>query len=252
MNKKNLFTNIAIFVTTLLFISAIIFQIYENDLSTIITMKKQNSEKNHVVLLHGLLRSSSAMKKIEKALHKNGYNVINFSYDSRAESIKLITDELDKKIKTKISDDIESIDFVTHSLGSIIVRYFLSHYKIEKLNRFVMIAPPNKGSSWGRFLSKNVPFIKWFLGGAGNEITKSEFPTPSCEFGVIAGGLGNSFGINPFLPGDNDMTVTVDETKLEGMKDFILIRGQHSTLLIQNRVINNIIHFLNKGSFIHK
>lgn len=46
---------------------------------------------------------------------------------------------------------------------------------------------------------------------------------PPIEFGVIAGGTGMKMGINPLLPGDDDGTITVEETKLEGMKDFIQI-----------------------------
>jgi hypothetical protein len=34
------------------------------------------------------------------------------------------------------------------------------------------------------------------------------------------------------------------------MKDFILIKGQHSTLLMQKRVIDNVISFLGTGKFL--
>ncbi|HQQ50752.1 MAG TPA: hypothetical protein PLZ29_06115, partial [Spirochaetota bacterium] len=44
----------------------------------------------------------------------------------------------------------------------------------------------------------------------------------------------------------------VEETRLEGMKDFIQIIGQHSLLLTQKSVIDNVVHFLNTGKFLHK
>jgi hypothetical protein len=37
---------------------------------------------------------------------------------------------------------------------------------------------------------------------------------------VIAGGTGKPRGFNPWIPGDNDQTVAVEETILEGMKVF--------------------------------
>ena len=78
-----------------------------------------------------------------------------------------------------------------------------------------------------------------------------DLPVPRCEFGVIAGGLGNGTGLNPLIPGDDDMTVSVEETKLPGMKDFIQIRGQHSLLLLQQEVADNVISFLKDGVFLH-
>lgn len=75
---------------------------------------------------------------------------------------------------------------------------------------------------------------------------------PQCEFGIIAGGLGDGEGYNPLIPGDDDMTVGVEETRLRGMKDFIRVKGQHSILLNDKNVIDNVVHFLDKGYFIKK
>jgi hypothetical protein len=36
------------------------------------------------------------------------------------------------------------------------------------------------------------------------------------------------------------------------MKDFILIRGQHSTLLLQHAVTANVVAFLKTGRFLHQ
>ena len=119
-----------------------------------------------------------------------------------------------------------------------------------------MIAPPNKGSQLARILSR-LSLYKWALGVAGGKVIDVEraipkiMKPPPLEFGVIAGGTGMKMGINPFLPGDDDGTITVEETKLEGMKDFIQIRGQHSLLLLQQSVIDNVIHFLDHGVFLH-
>ena len=221
-------------------------------------LKKGDGEpsgQRWVILLHGMLRTPRSMSMIERALSQNGYRVLNFGYPSRSESIKSIAKRLHRTIGKTVPRDVHSVNFVTHSLGTIVVRYYLSRYRVNGLKRFVMIAPPNKGSEWARILDR-LPLYRWFLGIAGQEIKHFPdslpqiLPQPPCEFGVIAGGWGNSTGINPFIPGDDDGTVRVSETKLEGMKDFILIRGQHSTLLMQKRVIDNVIAFLGTGKFL--
>ncbi len=217
--------------------------------------KSDTKEGNWVVLLHGIMRSPRSMNSIEYNLKSRGYQVINFGYPSTEESIETIAALLDKEIAS-IPDDGKSVSFVTHSMGSIVVRYYLAHYKVKKLGRVVMIAPPNKGSIIVSYL-KNWPPYRWFFGEAGQELARTPgslpntLPSPPCEFGVIAGGMGNDFGFNPLIPGDDDGTVGVDETRLPDESDFIQIKGQHSTLLMQTKVIDNVIAFLEEGKFIH-
>ncbi|HPJ40198.1 MAG TPA: alpha/beta hydrolase [Spirochaetota bacterium] len=213
---------------------------------------EQNGE--WVVLLHGIMRGPGSMDKIQGALERRGYHVMNFGYPSTSESIADSADLLSTAMK-KVPPG-TTVHFVTHSMGAIVVRYYLANYKGAGAARFVMIAPPNRGSSLAKRLSA-LPLYKTMLGRAGTELAKvnssliEDLPVPRCEFGVIAGGLGNGYGINPLIPGEDDMTVSVEETKLPGMKDFIQIRGQHSLLLLQQEVVDNVISFLEKGAFLH-
>jgi pimeloyl-ACP methyl ester carboxylesterase len=222
---------------------------------TIISSPKNLSKNEWVVLVHGMLSSPRAMTRIEKELIPNGYHVINFGYDSRENSIQTVTDDLDKIIRGQIPGDVRAVHFVTHSLGALVVRYYLSERKMKNLGRFVMIAPPNQGSVWGKSLVKNIPGVRQLLGISGEELQYSlKFrPTlpPPCEFGIISGGTGTSRGLNPFIPGDNDATVAVSETMMKGMKDHIVIPGQHTMLLFRKRVIDNVISFLGTGKFIY-
>jgi triacylglycerol lipase len=223
-------------------------------LDKVVPVKKPRGE--WVVLVHGLLSGPGALSKIEKELARNDYTVVNFKYDSRNQSIKSAADMLGKEIARKVPAGAKRVHFVTHSLGSIIVRYHLSECKMKNIGRFVMIAPPNQGSSWGRTLVKNVPFFDFILGIAGREVQHSpasRLPVPpKCEFGIIAGALGNSVGLNPFIQGDNDGTIAVSETELEGAKDYLLVRGQHTLLLSQKNVIDNVVSFIGTGKFLYR
>ncbi len=209
-----------------------------------------------VILVHGVLRSASSMSKIQNALREKGYHTHSFGYNSRKETIKSISQRLHRDITNIMKQNVESVSFVTHSFGTLIVRHYLANHELKKKGRFVMIAPPNKGSQWARILSR-LSLYNWALGVAGEKVQDVEksipkiMAPPPLEFGVISGGSKTRFGINPLLPGDDDGTVTVEETKLEGMKDFIQIRGQHSLLLVQKSVIDNVIAFLEEGKFLH-
>jgi hypothetical protein len=73
--------------------------------------------------------------------------------------------------------------------------------------------------------------------------------TPQCEFGIIAGGLGNDTGFNPLLPGDNDGVVTVASARLEGARDMMVVPSLHTALIINPKVFEYTLHFLEHGDF---
>ena len=91
-----------------------------------------------------------------------------------------------------------------------------------------MIGPPNQGSRMALMLSRSYLF-KWITGRAGLELganwndLEPNLATPAFEFGIIAGGQRNpKLFSNFFLPGQDDFTVSVDETKLAGATDFLI------------------------------
>src|SRR5262245_12232574 len=80
-------------------------------------------EGKPVVLLHGLLRTSSSMSRIADALTAQGFHVCNVSYPSRHFRIEeLARDYVAPAIEHCFPGSAEPIDFVTHSMGGIVVR----------------------------------------------------------------------------------------------------------------------------------
>ena len=147
-----------------------------------------------VVLLHGLARSSSSMNKMEKALQETGYLTANIDYPSRDFEIEELASIAvgDGLAVCRTGGSVAKIHFVTHSLGGILVRQYLSTGTIEELGRVVMLGPPNQGSLAADDL-EGVPGFDWINGPAGRQLEKDMNSVPLAlgpadfELGVIAG-----------------------------------------------------------------
>jgi hypothetical protein len=74
--------------------------------------------------------------------------------------------------------------------------------------------------------------------------------TPQFEFGIISGGKQDGHGYNPLLSGDNDMVVTVEETRLAGARDFLSVPVIHTILMDDAAVQEATVRFLEHGYFI--
>ena len=195
----------------------------------------------YVILLHGFLRTSKSMKKIEKVLTKEGFEVINLDYPSRKEKIEnLATNHLKKIIEEKCTDQTRKIHFVTHSMGGIIVRYFLANNKLKNLGRVVMMAPPNKGSKYADFISKFAIANK-ILGPALEQLKTDiqslprRIPHLQYEAGIIAGKY--------------DQKVPAKYAQLDSMTDFLLVPSTHTFIMYTNQVTRAIVKFLKAGKF---
>ena len=146
-----------------------------------------------VVLLHGLARTSASMNTIEKRLLDEGYAVVNIDYPSRQKKIEeLSASAIEEGLHSCRKTGTGRIHFVTHSLGGILVRYYLSREKIPELGRVVMLAAPNQGSRVVDVFS-GYPGYELLNGPAGYQLGKDANSIPlqlgpaDFELGVIAG-----------------------------------------------------------------
>ncbi|MDO8505766.1 MAG: alpha/beta fold hydrolase [bacterium] len=206
-----------------------------------LTASTKNNPGDYIVLLHGLGRTSWSMHILGVRLAKQGYRIINANYPSTKDSIEHLSDTyLADALDRDYKDTTRRIHFVTHSMGGPMVRYFLTTHKIEHLGRAVMIAPPSKGSELADIWSASKR-LSASMGPAIHEMTTyknslvNTLPPPYYEVGIIAG--------------KRDEKISVENTKLEGMKDFLIVNREHTFIMIAKEVTDATIHFLKNGNF---
>lgn len=209
-----------------------------------------------VILLHGLGRTSASMKPIEHRLKEEGYTVYSIEYPSTRYSIaELCTLYVEKELRTFLPA-CDTVCFVSHSMGGIIVRYLLTK-KMFPCFRTVMLCPPNQGSSLTDSLKKYIGWLYRKINGpAGTQLGNDslsiipELPTfDGCALGIIAGDKSWEPYFSRLIPGRDDGKVSIEETKLAGMDDFIILNHTHTFMMNNRDTQDQIVHFLKYGRF---
>lgn len=219
------------------------------------TQPRRQNDAECVVLLHGIGRSSRSLAGMASGLSAAGYRVANLDYPSTMFPIEYLSEEVLRPAVERLNGDPPAkLHFVTHSMGGIIVRYFLQHHDLPNLGRVVMLSPPNSGSALVDFLRRNVLF-KPFMAPAGRQLGTDKDSLPlrlgpaRFELGVIAGNRTDNPINSLILDGPDDGAVTVESTKLPGMTDFIVLRCSHRSILRSQEALDQVIHFLGSGAF---
>ena len=238
----------------------------ESDCHTLLDAKIQSKEAVYpmgrvVIVLHGLIRATASMQRLGHFLDdRSTMTAVDFEYASTRRPIADHAQAL-KRVMDGLGPDVTELNFVGHSMGNIVVRHYLHDLQVAgveetRFKRMVMIGPPNQGSRMARLLSRRLLF-KWIAGVSGielgegwNEIEPS-LATPEFEFGIIAGGQTNPQWFSNFLlPGQDDFTVSVEETKLVGASDFLVRPLLHATMMRHPLTLESTLNFLEHGYFI--
>jgi pimeloyl-ACP methyl ester carboxylesterase len=209
-----------------------------------------------VVLLHGLMRSSTSMNAMQRELDAAGFLTANIDYPSRDHTVEELAGPAieDGLAACRAFETTRHIHFVAHSLGGILIRHYLSENEIPELGRVVMMGPPNQGSAAVDEL-EDVPGFDWLNGPAGRQLGKGEGSVPLAlgpadfELGVIAGNRTIDPITSSVLENPDDGRVSVEDTKLDGMDDFVIVEHSHAFMMRMQRPIELTIEFLRTGSF---
>jgi len=209
-----------------------------------------------VILLHGLGESRRSMRPLADHLRAaSDATVISFGYAS----VKADLDDHGRALGEVVAGlpPAAPVSFVGHSLGNLVVRRWMAlaaAAELDRVGRMVMLGPPNQGSRLARMAS-GIWGLAGHLEGSTRELVLDwqrvapRLAVPPCEFGIVAGGRGDEIGFSRLLAGDDDAIVCVDETRLEGARDFLLLPVHHAAMMKDPAVQRATVSFLAHGSF---
>jgi triacylglycerol esterase/lipase EstA (alpha/beta hydrolase family) len=207
-----------------------------------------------VIVVHGLGRTPASMSVMEYRLESAGYRVVSFGYPSRSEPIETLVDLLAEQVERCCAAEAETVHFVTHSLGGILVRSYLAERPRPHQGRVVMLSPPSQGSEIIDFFEDS-PLLQLLMGPAAEELGTdstdivAQLPPVRFSLGVITGDLSINPVTSYIIPGPDDGKVGVDNARVEGASDFLVLSATHTFIMNGSDVADATIHFLRNGRF---
>lgn len=207
-----------------------------------------------VVLVHGLGRTARSMGVLATRLRRQGFRVVSFEYPSRSESIEALTRRLAAEVERRCPSSRDTVHFVTHSLGGVIVWSYLVQRSGLHRGRVVMLSPPGSGSELADAFADST-LLRSILGPAVSELGTEpssfvrQLPPARFQLGVITGDRN----LNPLsawlIPGPNDGKVSVERARVPGADDFLVVPATHTFIMNRADVAREVVAFLRDGSF---
>ena len=211
--------------------------------------------KESVLMLHGLWMNRHAMHALGHRLRDAGYAATALTYHSMRDGFDDHVAAVEHKLATMEG---ERIHLVGHSMGGVVALRVLERMRRPSpaarevnVGRVVLLGAPVTGCESGVAASR-FPAARWLMGRSvdlWHSAYRLQVPAGS-EVGSIAG--TRPFGLAMalvHLAGANDGVVRVDETRLPGLADHLVLPVSHTGMLISGNVARQCVAFLRDARF---
>ena len=219
-------------------------------------------EKDIVITFNGIYGYEKQLRFIDEKLAEDGYSVVNIQYPTVDDKIAEMTDKyivpiIDEQVEKLNKINLERkaknlpelrINFVVHSMGSCLIRYYLKEHRLDSLGKVVLISPPSHGS---QLADNPIADILWyFIGPAVADMKTDENsfvnqlgkPTYPCY--VLIGDKSNNFLYSMLIKGEDDGMVPLATAKIEGSPLKTIENTTHTSILEKQETVDEILKFL--------
>lgn len=206
-----------------------------------------------VVYVHGLwLTGNEAGILLRRLARQLNAKTRAFSYASMTSSVSDSARALAIFLREQRAD---TLHLVGHSLGGLVILKLFENGEDAQLppGRVVLLGSPLNGSRAAQNLAR-LPFGRKIMGRGVREELLTERQrrwTGQRELGVIAGsveiGLGRLVGVHG---APSDGTIFVEETRLPGILEHLVLRVSHTALPWSSTVARQTAAFLSDGNFL--
>jgi pimeloyl-ACP methyl ester carboxylesterase len=214
-----------------------------------------NATQDGVVLLHGISRTALSFRKMQLTLERAGFATLNLDYASRRKALEALAEDIHPAIRP-FADRIDgSIHFVCHSMGGLLARVYIARHRPKRLGRVVMLGTPNSGSEIADRLKNFGPYRAFFgpagqqLGTQRDDAVNALLPPPDYPVGIVAGNRSIDPLAGSMLPKPHDGRVSVENTRIDGMADHVVVAASHPWLVRNSVAVAQTIAFLRHGNF---
>jgi len=189
---------------------------------------------------------------IGRRLEEAGFEAVPVDYPSRHLPVEELSAALDPVVERVGTN--RPMHAVTHSMGGILLRWYVEHRRPLRLGRVVMLAPPGGGSELADELAR-WSVVRRLAGpalaqmGVGPASVPGRLGPPPFELGVIAGDHSLNPVFSALLPGADDGKVPVARARVEGMKEFRVVPCSHTWIMFDDEVARMTVRFLRSGAF---
>jgi pimeloyl-ACP methyl ester carboxylesterase len=205
-----------------------------------------------IVYVHGLWLTGLEGGLLRRRLARElAAKTLAFSYASVNSSV---TDNAQALAKFLLETRADTLHLVGHSLGGLVILKLFEYGYGKGLppGRIVLLGSPLTGSRAARNLAR-LPFGRKILGRGIDEELLNERArrwNGERELGVIAGNLRLGFGqLVGVFGGSSDGTIFVEETRLPGISQHLVLRVSHTGLPFSAAVAKQTAAFLRTGHF---